>query len=113
MAEDFEAVLARRAWDSPEFAAQLESDAVGALADIGVTVPDGVEVEVVVQQPDTLYFVVPPANPEVADRSDYRLPQMDLWGCGSSFVWVASTNQDWNILALRNSIHDMKAEASE
>jgi hypothetical protein len=52
-----EDALTKLAWADPSVA----DDPHAALARLGVTVPEGLQVDVRVQRRDTLYFVIPPA----------------------------------------------------
>lgn len=104
MAGDFETLLTHRIWSDPEFAQKAQSSPADALAELGVSVPDGVTINIVVQQPDTLYFAIPPERQADPD-SEFRQTQMDIWGSGQEFIWMNSSEQAANMLAIRNSAH--------
>jgi len=55
MASDIETVLTERAWRDPVFADLLRREPAVALAQIGVQLPEGVSVDVRIQDPNTMY----------------------------------------------------------
>ena len=57
-ADDIETGLTERAWRDPEFASLLTREPAAALAIIGVELPKGVRVEVKIQEPNTLYYLL-------------------------------------------------------
>lgn len=109
MADDFETMVTRRIWSDPEFAKAVQESPAEALAQLGVTVPAGVKVEVVVQQPDTLYFAIPPAR-QTPESQEFRQTQMDIWSSGDSFIWMNSASQAFNMLAIRSSVRNEPKE---
>ena len=74
---DFETALTHRIWTDPDFARLAQTSPAQALAQLGVQIPEGVEIEIVVQRPDTLHFAIP-GSPRI---SGYRFQQtqMDIW----------------------------------
>ncbi len=86
MSGDFERELTKRVWTDDKFAVQVESNPAEALESMGVEVPAGVKVKVVVQRRDTIYFTIPPARAPRSPPATTPLNQMDLWsskGCSS------------------------------
>ena len=62
--------LAERYRSDPDFRASLSGDARSALNKMGFALPEGVEVRVVVNTADTVYFVMPPdPNMELTDEA--------------------------------------------
>lgn len=80
---ELEAALTELAWADPS----VIDDPTAALARLGVTVPDGVRVDVRIQRRDTLYFVIPPSATD-GGEVDGVVNQMDLWRSGDQFVWI-------------------------
>ena len=78
--------LTKRAWSDPAFAMQLAAEPASALAALGVTVPEGMRVDIRMQRRDTLYYVIPPfssgGDPNVITN------QMDLWRSADEFIWI-------------------------
>jgi len=103
MSGDFEKELTRRVWTDDAFAAQVESDPVAALKSMGVEVPAGVKVKVVVQQRDRVYFTIPPARAPGSPPPPEPLNQMDLWSSQGLFIWLVPVAAKFKLLALRNA----------
>lgn len=103
MAGDFEKELTRRVWTDDAFAAQVESDPVGALKTMGVAVPAGIKVKVVVQRRDRVYFTIPPARAPQSPPPRAPLNQMDLWSSQALFIWLVPVAAKFKLLALRNA----------
>lgn len=57
-----EATLIRRAWESEEFKQKLFTDPKKAIADLGYTLPENMEISVVEEHRNKMIFVLPP-NP--------------------------------------------------
>lgn len=100
MSVDLERELIARAWTDPAFARALQDDPAAALAQIGVSVPEGLRVNVRVQRRDTLYYVIPPAVGEGGDPEGIA-NQMDLWRSADEFVWVLPQHAKVGLLAMR------------
>ncbi|MFG1480787.1 hypothetical protein V5F53_19330 [Xanthobacter sp. V4C-4] len=103
MSGDFEKELTRRVWTDDAFAAQVESDPAEALKTMGVAVPAGVKVKVVVQRRDRVYFTIPPARAPHAPPAATPLNQMDLWSSQGLFIWLVPVAAKFKLLALRNA----------
>lgn len=103
MSGDFEKELTRRVWTDEQFAARLESDPAAALQTMGVEVPAGVKVKVVVQRRDRVYFTIPPARAPGAPAPQAPLNQMDLWSSQGLFIWLVPVAAKFKLLALRNA----------
>jgi hypothetical protein len=103
MSGDFERALTQRVWSDDAFAAQVESDPVEALKSMGVEVPTGVKVKVVVQRRDRVYFTIPPARPPNSPPPPTPLNQMDLWSSQGLFIWLVPAAAKFKLLALRNA----------
>lgn len=104
MSGDFERELTRRVWTDDTFAAEVESDPVEALKSMGVEVPAGVKVKVVVQGRDTIYFTIPPARASQSPPPPAPLNQMDLWSSKGLFIWLVPVAAKFKLLALRNAV---------
>lgn len=111
MSGDFEAELTRRVWTDDAFAARVESDAVGALGSMGIQVPAGLKVKVVVQRRDRIYFTIPPMRDPGSAPPAAPLNQMDLWSSKGLFVWLVPVAAKFKLLALRNTAR-MKEDRS-
>ena len=105
MPEDFEKELTRRVWTDDAFAAQVETDPVEALRTMGVEVPVGVKVKVVVQRRDRVYFTIPPARAPQSPPPPAPAPlnQMDLWSSQGLFIWLVPVAAKFKLLALRDA----------
>ncbi len=104
MKQDFELLLTRKAWEDPDFAELLASDPEKALTQLGVTVPEGVKLKIILQKPDTLYFTIPPVNKDAGSRKKFLLNQIDIWSSSRMFIWLASAKQKVKLLQLRSSV---------
>ena len=111
MTKDFETILTRRIWSDPDFAELATRAPEQALAELGITIPEGVRVNIVVQRPDTLYFAIPPTR-TVEPSETFSQAQMDIWCSGDSFIWINSADQAATMLTLRSSVRD-EAEAGK
>jgi len=100
---DFERELTRRVWSDDRFAAQVEEDPTEALKAMGIEVPMGVKVKVVLQRRDRVYFTIPPARAPNAPVSEMPLNQMDLWSSQDLFIWLVPVAAKFKLLALRNA----------
>lgn len=49
-----------RAWTDPEFRKRLETEPLAALAEMGISAPEGVEVKVLFDELNTTTFIIPP-----------------------------------------------------
>lgn len=103
MSGDFEKELTRREWTDDTFAAEVESDPVEALSTMGVEVPAGVKVKVVVQRRDRVYFTIPPARAPHSPPAGAPLNQMDLWSSKGLFIWLVPVAAKFKLLGLRNA----------
>ena len=101
MSGDFERELTKRVWTDDEFAVQVENDPAGALKAMGIEVPAGVKVKVVVQRRDRVYFTIPPARAPQSPPAP--LNQMDLWSSQGLFIWLVPVAAKFKLLALRNA----------
>ncbi len=104
MSGDFERLLTKRAWTDDQFAAKAESDPVDALKSIGVDVPPGVKVKIVVQRRDPIYFTIPPARDPAPASDQTPVNQIDLWSSGGLFIWITPLAFKFQLLALRNAV---------
>lgn len=102
MSEDFERELTKRVWTDDKFAAEVESDPAGAFKSMGVELPSGVKVKVVVQRRDTIYFTIPPARAPGRAPTATPLNQMDLWSSKRLFIWLVPVAAKFKLLALRD-----------
>lgn len=108
MSGDFEAELTRRVWMDDAFAARVESDPVGALGSMGIEVPAGLKVKVVVQRRDRIYFTIPPVRNPGSAPPAAPLNQMDLWSSKGLFVWLVPVAAKFRLLALRNATRKLE-----
>ncbi|MCX5495810.1 hypothetical protein OSH11_13935 [Kaistia dalseonensis] len=106
MTGDFERELTKRVWSDDAFATRLESNPVEALQSMGVSVPPGVKVKVVVQQPDRLYFTIPPMRAPESPAPSAPLNQFDLWSSKGLFIWLVPVAAKFQLLALRSAARE-------
>ena len=111
MAGDFERELTRRVWADDAFAAKAETDPVEALKSVGVAVPDGAKVKIVVQRRDRMYFTIPPARERGSATPAAPLNQMDLWSSKGLFIWLVPVAAKFKLLALRNAARNEEDQA--
>jgi len=69
------AKLIAKAWSDETFKHRLMTDPTDALADIGVAIPDGVQVQVLQDTSDKMHLVLPaaPDNGSVKDQELERI----------------------------------------
>lgn len=103
MPRDFEEALVRRVWTDDAFAARIERDPVGALESMGIRVPAGLKVKVVIQRRDRIYFTIPPARSADSTPPASPLNQMDLWSSRDLFVWLVPVAAKFKLLAMRHA----------
>lgn len=103
MSGDFERELTKRVWTDDLFAAHVESNPAEALKTMGVEVPAGVKVKVIVQRRDTIYFTIPPTREPQAPKPAAPLNQMDLWSSKGLFIWLVPVAAKFKLLALRDA----------
>lgn len=92
---ELEQALTALAWADPAIAA----DPAAAFAQLGIDIPDGMQVDIRIQRPDTLYLIIPP----VADNRppEEVVNQLDLWRSGDQFVWMMSQDAKLALLQMR------------
>ena len=103
MTGDFERDLTRRVWADDAFAEQLEADPAEALQALGMAIPAGIKLKVVVQKRDRIYFTIPPARAATAPVPPAPLNQFDLWSSQGLFIWLVPVAAKFKLLALRNA----------
>ncbi|SHE79301.1 hypothetical protein SAMN02745157_0948 [Kaistia soli DSM 19436] len=103
MTGDFERKLTRRVWADDAFADRLEERPDEALQSIGLSVPAGVKVKVVVQKRDRIYFTIPPVRSPGSPPPTAPLNQFDLWSSKGLFIWLVPVAAKFKLLALRNA----------
>ena len=111
MTGDFERELTERVWADDAFAARLEESPAEALRSIGLSVPPGIKVKVVVQKRDRIYFTIPPVRPAGAPAPTAPLNQMDLWSSQGLFIWLVPVAAKFKLLALRNAAREQEKQA--
>ena len=62
--------------------------------------PPDIRLDIRVQRPDTLYYVIPPSVTDGADP-DVIVNQMDLWRSGDQFVWIMPQHSKVELLKMR------------
>jgi hypothetical protein len=102
---DLETALTQLVWSDPS----LVDDPDAALTRLGMTMPEGLTLDVRLQQPDTLYFVIPPAASDGGDAGGV-VNQMDLWRSGEQFVWIMSQDAKVALLELREQFRTSRGE---
>jgi hypothetical protein len=100
-AADIETGLTEKAWRDPEFASLLIREPAAALAKIGVELPAGVRVDVRIQDPNTLYYLIPPSTDPSRKSELGVVTQMDLWRSGDTFCWVIPEGLKFALLDVR------------
>lgn len=110
MAKDFEAFITQRCWDDPDFARAAEEGGAAALRSAGVDVPDGINVRVINQRPDTIYFAIPPRGEEGAPPPSERIEEMDIWSSAEMFIWLSPVAQKFSLFHIRNGVPDEDGE---
>lgn len=112
MNRNLEQALIELAWTDPDFGQLLAEDPHAALKHIGVTVPDGIRLDIRVQRPNTLYYVIPPEIDDGAD-ADVVINQMDLWRSGDQFVWIMPQHKKVDLLKMRQQHRQWSRNAEE
>ncbi|OZI62454.1 hypothetical protein [Bordetella genomosp. 11] len=110
MSGDFERELTKRVWTDDQFAYQVENDPIEALKAMGVAVPAGVKVKVVLQRRDRVYFTIPPARGLQSPVPSTPLNQMDLWSSQGLFIWLVPVEAKFKLLALRNAARTVESQ---
>ena len=68
--------LIAKAWADEEFKAKLKADPKAAMAEVGMDLAEGVEIEVVESTPEKAYLVIPPKPEPVGELSDEDLEKV-------------------------------------
>ena len=109
MKHDFELLLTRKVWEDYIFAEQVQKDPDTALKSLGIKIPTGVKLKVIIQKRDTIYFTIPPFQEGSASYDkEILLNQIDLWSSANLFIWLASVSLKTALLQMRNSIFSKK-----
>ena len=101
--------LIELAWTDRSFAELAVSDPKRALARIGVEMDDDVKIEIIIQERDTLYYVIPPTAEHPSD-GDKVVDQMDLWQSAELFCWIMPQNLKLQLLRMRQSFRRNQGE---
>ncbi|MCP2165753.1 hypothetical protein [Goodfellowiella coeruleoviolacea] len=104
MTVELERAITEQAWTNPRFRELLRTDPKGALAELGVAVPDGIEVDVRIQDRDTLYYLVPPLRTGTPARGGVN--QIDLWRSADMFCWILPEKLKVSLLAMRRAFRE-------
>ncbi|MTD56515.1 nitrile hydratase [Amycolatopsis pithecellobii] len=104
MTVELERAITERAWTDGRFRDLLRTDPKKALAELGVEVPEGVELDVRIQRRDTLYYLVPPLRNEAPAQP--RINQIDLWRSADMFCWILPEEMKVSLLAMRRSFRE-------
>jgi hypothetical protein len=104
---DLEQDLTMLVWSDPAAA----GDPATTLAKLGVDLPPGLRVDLRIQRPDTMYFVIPPASP-VHGNDHGVVDQMDLWRSGDQLVWIMPEDAKEALLTMREQCRRHSPEAS-
>jgi hypothetical protein len=86
-------------------------DPATTLAKLGVDLPPGLRIDLRMQRPDTMYFVVPPASP-VHGNEHRVVNQMDLWRSGDQLVWIMPEDAKEALLTMREQCRRHGPEAT-
>ncbi len=68
--------LIAKAWADEEFKARLKADPKAAMAEVGMDLAEGVEIEVVESTLEKIYLVIPPKPEPVGELSDEDLEKV-------------------------------------
>jgi hypothetical protein len=109
MEKDFEYYLTKHVWDNLNFARQLEEDPIQALRSININVPPEVKLQVIVQEPNTIYFTLPPIKKDTEPDHQESPEEMDIWSSGESFVWISPVEAKFNLFRLRNAVPETES----
>ncbi|PLS69001.1 MAG: NHLP leader peptide family natural product precursor [Cyanobacteria bacterium M5B4] len=78
--------IIERVWRDEEFRQLLRSNPRKAIAEVlGMELPDRLQIQVLEEQPDTLYLVIP-ANPNAKEEAPLSPEELDLVAGGSMFT---------------------------
>lgn len=86
---EIEERLMARAWQDPAFKQSLISSPKDALAEEGISLPDTIEVHVVEENANNLYFVIP-AQPNNSEE----LSEAELEAIAGGRCWGNNTNNN-------------------
>lgn len=101
--------LIELAWTDKPFAKLAVSEPKRALAQIGVETDPDVEIEIIVQDRNTLYYVIPPLAESISE-ADAIVDQMDLWQSAELFCWIMPQDLKLQLLAMRQSFRRNQGE---
>ena len=90
----------------------LQREPAAALEQIGVRLPGQVRVEVKIQKPNTLYYLIPPAAGPARQPELRVVNQMDLWGSGDVFCWIAPEKLKFTLLEMRTQYRRWQTHAA-
>ena len=78
---ELEAKIIAQAWKDPRFKEKLLKNPRAAFKEMGLDIPENIQLKVVEDRPNTCTFVLPPADPHAKDMSDAELERV-AGGCG-------------------------------
>jgi hypothetical protein len=84
------AKVVTKAWSDPEYKARLKADPIAVLAEAGVNVKKGIEIEVH-EDTDKLMHVVLPASPAGETLSEEELEGISAGNVFHDISWSACT----------------------
>lgn len=77
--ESLKVKIIQKAWEDPQFKAQLLADPKSALeASFGVKLPEGIQLQAVEETPTKFFLVIPPNPADLKSEED---------GPGVQYVW--------------------------
>lgn len=83
--QEIEEKIIARAWQDESFKQELLSNAKSAFEKEGIPLPENIEVRIVEESSNTIYFVLPAQPSEIGELSDAELESVagGVWGKGT------------------------------
>ena len=84
-AKELEAKIIAHAWKDPRYKEKLLKNPRAAFKEMGMDVPESIQIKVVEDKPNSFTFVLPPAVAGVREMSDQELEKIAA-GIGENYV---------------------------
>ncbi len=86
--QEIEEKIIARAWQDESFKQELLSNAKSAFEKEGIPLPENIEVRVVEENPNTIYFVLPMQPSKTEELTDAELESVagGVWGNGNVVI---------------------------
>lgn len=85
--KNLEAKIIARAWKDPRFKEKLLKNPKAAMKEIGVDIPETLQIKVVEDKPNSYTLILPPTAPHTEELSDQELEKLAAGAGDTGWSW--------------------------